>query len=210
MPWVSKLCLITASGTDLDLPCLQEIIKARKEARPKGAVLGHVAVPVDLEDLLIRRLLLLLDRGREHERKRAARREQVVRDVLGRGRRHGVVDDLDRVGGDLLDLRLERVVGEVAVEDVRSPDLAEPCSVAGRRGGDDGTKSGHLEQLDGCLMVCQPNSIVGVCVMESLPYWPTELAPPNTMIGWSWYLPRPPASQGGVSPAVPFMAPSGW
>ena len=92
---------------------------------------GYVAIPVDLEDLLVRGPLLFLNRGREHKRKRAAGSEQVVCDVLRRGRCDGVIDDFDRVGSDLLDLGLERVVGEVAVEDVGSADLAEPCGVAG-------------------------------------------------------------------------------
>lgn len=103
-------------------------------------MLGHVAVPIDLEDYLVRGLLVRLDGGREHERKRAARREQVVRGVLRRGQGHGVVDDLDRAGRDLLDRRPECVIGEVAVEDVRRPELAEPRGVAGGRGGDDGAE----------------------------------------------------------------------
>ena len=81
---------------------------------------GCLHVSVDVMHLLVVAALRLVDGEVEDDDERAAGREDVVGGVLGIGQGDCVVDDLDRLGGDLPDRSCE--LGErdgVAVKDVR-------------------------------------------------------------------------------------------
>lgn len=127
----------------------KQLRKLRVQARTQLPVLREAQVAKHEERLLVRDELLRWDRARLHAREGAARREEVVPEHLRLGRARGVVDRRDRFVRDLPDLRMQRVWGEVAIEDVRRPDCLQEVCVAEGCGGDDGAEAGELEELYG-------------------------------------------------------------
>ena len=146
----------------------KQLRKLRVQACAQLAVLREAQIAKHEERLLVGDELLRGDRARLHAREGAPRREEVVPEHLRLGRARGVVDRRDWLVRDLPDLRMQRVWGEVAVEDVRRPDCLQEVCVAERCGRDDGAESRELEQLDGCTLVSDDRNVLPLAILTDL------------------------------------------
>ena len=85
---------------------------------------------------------------RQNNSERPSRSERLVCYVLRLRLGDGVKDDLDRRRRNLLHLREEGIIREVAIQDVRGALALQVVGVAQRGCGDDGTKASELRELD--------------------------------------------------------------
>lgn len=112
-----------------------------------------IDVPIRYLDSLVLALLPLFDLDLEaNNDEGSARRQKVISQVLRHLRRDGIVYNLNRRRRDLSDFGTDIVNSEIAVDDVRRPQLFKVGRIMQRSCGDDRVETRKPCKLDYCRL----------------------------------------------------------